>query len=528
MSFRKKTYIYNVTLAFVALFALLIQVNARESKSEPASAPQSQKDVKREVVAEDVEQLKSQVKQLQSLVEQQRRALEEIQRRLEESGEPLRKPAPASLSRIDETSATSSDVQATAHLVNQTKSAPQTAQTSSQAPKNSPSAGQSASQEKPLPIVGWGRDHAFIRSPDGFFETQIGGYGQLDFRGYQSGNHPPNSFFLRRARIALEGKLDRYFDFRIEGDFADAITPLRDFYVNIHRMDEFQMRFGQFRVPISQEEMRTDNNQDFVERSMVNNLVPSRSPGVGVLGSINKGVFEYQAGAWNGKGLLAANSTGTPETALRLRFNPWKHGGNFWAKGFLFGGAFTQGRSGPGTLSVRGLTESRSTIFFASDTTSGKYIRANGEFTWMLGPAAIRAEYDQTNQNRDNLGPNGGNLPGVVAKGYMAQMTYLLTREEKPEITTVTPKSNLFSDSNGRPGLGAWELKVRYANLQISDATAKSNRAGTLYFGTNWYMNRYVRYMLDLGFERFKDPVRSPQPGDKNFFVILSRVQVAF
>jgi phosphate-selective porin OprO/OprP len=322
--------------------------------------------------------------------------------------------------------------------------------------------------------------------------------------------------------------LDRYFDFRIEGDFADAITPLRDLYVNIHRIDEFQMRFGQFRVPISQEEMRSDNNQDFVERSLVNNLVPSRSPGVGVLGSINKGVFEYQAGAWNGKGLLAANSTGTPETALRLRFNPWKHGDNFWAKGFLFGGAFTQGRSGPGTLSVRGLTESRSFIFFTSDTTSGKYIRANGEVTWMLGPAAIRAEYDQTNQNRDNLGPNGSNLPGVVAKGYMAQMTYLLTREEKPEISAVTPKSNLFSESNGKPGLGAWELKVRYANLQISDATVKSNRAGTLYFGTNWYMNRYVRYMLDLGFERFKDPTRSPQPGDKNFFVILSRVQLTF
>ena len=528
MSFEGKTYLYNVMLAFFLLFSLVIQVSAQEVKPEPSAVAQSQRDVKREVVAEEVEQLKSQLKELQSLVEQQRRALEEIQRRLEERGEAARKIVPASLSKTEETSVGSSDVQATANMVTQGQSAPSAGQPVAQSSKNTSSAGQQLSQEKPLPIVGWGRDHAFIRSPDGAFETQIGGYGQLDFRGYQSGNHIPNSFFLRRARIALEGKLDRYFDFRIEGDFADVITPLRDLYVNIHRIDEFQLRFGQFRVPYSQEEMRSDNNQDFVERSLVNNLVPSRSPGVGALGSLNKGVFEYQVGAWNGKGLLAANSTGTPETALRLRFNPWKHGGNFWAKGFLFGGAFTQGRSGPGTLSVRGLTESRSSIFFVPDTTSGKYIRANGEFTWMLGPAAIRAEYDQTNQNRDNLGLNGGNLPGVVAKGYTAQVTYLLTREEKPETTTVTPKSNLFADSNGRQGLGAWELKVRYANLQISDATAKSNRAGTLYFGTNWYMNRYVRYMLDLGFERFKDPARSPQPGDKNFFVILSRVQVAF
>ena len=457
MSFERKTYLFYLTLSSFFLFAILIQANAQEVKPEPSTEGHLQKNVKREVVAEDVEQLKSQVKQLQSLVEQQRRTLEQIQRRLEQSEETARKPVTASVSGTAETSTASSDVQATGRLVDQTKDA--AGQPSTQTSKSSPSTGQPASQEKSLPIVGWGRDHAFIRSPDGAFETQIGGYGQLDFRGYQSGNQVPNSFCLRRARIALEGKLERYFDFRIEGDFADAITPLGDLFVQIHRIDEFQVRFGQFRVPISQEEIRSDNNQDFVGRSLVNNLVPSRSPGLGALGSLNKGVFEYQLGVRNGKGLLAANSTGTPETALRLRFNPWKHGDNFWAKGFLFGGAFTQGRSGPGTLSVRGLTESRSSIFFAPDTTSGKYIRANGEFTWMLGPAAIRAEYDQTNQNRDNLGPNGTNLPGVVAKGYMASMTYLLTREEKPEITTVTPKSNLFADSNGKQGLGAWQRR---------------------------------------------------------------------
>jgi phosphate-selective porin OprO/OprP len=526
MGFERKTSLYALILALLFMFAQLMTVNAQEVKPDSAVGTQSQKQGKQEVAAEDVELLKSQVRQLQSLVEQQRRSLEEIQRRLDQSGENAHKPAPASLSKTDETIAASTDLNTTSHSDNQAPtSAPSAGQPGS---TKSMTTGSQASQEKPLPVAGWGRDHAFIRSADGAFETQIGGYGQLDFRGYQSGNHPPNSFFLRRARIALEGKLDRYFDFRIEGDFADPLTPLRDLYINIHRIDEFQLRFGQFRVPFSQEEMRSDNNQDFVERSLVNNLVPSRSPGLGASGVLNKGVFEYQVGAWNGKGLLAANTSGTPETALRLRFNPWKHSENFLAKGFIFGGAFTQGRSGPATLSVRGITESRSSIFFVPDQISGKYIRANGEFTWMLGPAAIRAEYDQTNQNRDNLASNGGNLPGVVAKGYATQFTYLLTGEEKPEVTTVTPKSNLFADSNGKQGLGAWELKVRYANLQISDSTAKSNRAGTLYFGTNWYMNRYVRYMLDLGFERFKDPLRSPQPGDKTFFVILSRVQVAF
>ena len=505
MQLYAKTSYYRAYLVLVALAMLSASVHAQAPKEQSAALPDQKVEKKNDEDPGDsatVRLLNSKIDKLQSLIEQQQRALVDMQKRLDD-------------------------------LDRRTPGVPVSARADARAPevilesRTASTISQAKSTDKAATVAGWGKDHAFLRSADGSFETQLGGYGQLDFRGYGSGDHPPNTFLVRRARMMLEGKLERYFDFKIEGDFADAATPLRDFYVNLHRIDEFQLRFGQFRVPISQEEMRSDNVQDFVERSMVNNLVPSRSPGVGASGVLNKGVFEYQVGAWNGKGLLAANDNGTPETAIRLRFNPWKHSQQFLARGFIFGGAVTQGRSLEGT-SVRGLTESRSFIFFVPVTTNGKYTRANGEMTWMLGPAAIRAEYDQTNQRRDNLGPGGGNLPGVVARGYMAQATYLLTGEDKPEAGVLTPKSSLFADGSGKQSLGAWELKVRYANLQIDDGTAKSNRAGTIYFGTNWYMNRFVRYMLDLGFEHFKDPLRTPRPGDRNFFVVLSRIQVAF
>ena len=508
-----------MSLSVISLLVIQASAQSQTGQSEsPATNAQTlnpQNNPKLDERDAEVESLKSQLKQLQSLVEQQQRILTGIQQRLDEKDGKTAAAIPAASSKPDGNTGAGPELRTAAHEVNSTK-----------APTAAPQPNQS--QDKPAAVAGWEKMHAFLRSADGAFETQIGGYAQLDFRGYQSGDHPPNSFFVRRARLSLEGRLERYFDYRIEGDFADlAGTALRDFYLNIHRIDEFQLRFGQFRVPISQEELRSDNLQDFVERSLVNNLVPSRSPGIGASGVLNKGVFEYQIGAFNGKGLLAANNTGTPETAIRLRFNPWKNNGEFWSKGFIFGGAFTHGRS-LGGLSVRGQTESRSISFFVPDTINGRYVRANGEVTWMLGPAAIRAEYDQTNQRRDNLGTGGSNLPAVVAKGYMAQFTYLLTGEEKPEVGVVAPKNNLFGDSNGKQGFGAWELKFRYSNLQIADGTAKSNRAETFFFGPNWYLNRFVRYVLDLGFERFKDPARTPQPGDRNYFVVLSRVQVAF
>ena len=466
--------------------------------------------------ADKVEQLQTKVEQLQALIEQQQRALAEMQKSIEALKTPVLAP--------DSAHASLADGQTLAPPI-----AAETAQTSKGAGSAS-SAQKGSNGEKPGLIAGWDKSHAVLRSSDGRFETSIAGYAQLDHRGYQSGNHPANTFLIRRARLGIEGKLERYFDFKLEGDFSDTTsTILRDFFINIHRIDEVQFRFGHFKEPFSQDELRTDSWLDFVEPALVNNLVPSRSPGLMVSGVIKKGVFEYQAGIFNAKGQLVSNNNATPEGVVRLRFAPWKHGQGFLTKGFIFGGAYAQGRN-VGGLSVRGLTESRSFIFYTPETINGKVTRANGELTWMLGPATIRAEYDQTNQSRDNLGLGGTNLPGVVGKGYMAAATYMLTGETKPENGPTAPRHNLFGEENGggKSGLGAWELKCRYANLQIANGTAKSNRAETFYFGPNWYMNRFMKYNLDLGFERYKDPLRSPKPGDNNFFVILNRIQFAF
>jgi phosphate-selective porin OprO and OprP len=497
-----------------ALIVLLVALATAHAQS-PGQSQNMKQTTKPESEATEVKELKSKVEQMQLLLEEQRRALAEMQKRVDELG--AARTAPVVSTRADGTAVVSPALRtASVETTQAVKPAPAAVK-----PQDKP-------QDKPAAVAGWDQNHAFIRSADGRFETQISGYGQLDYRGYGAGNHPPDTFLIRRARLAAEGRVARYFEFRIEGDFADtSSTLLRDFYVNIHRIDELQLRFGHIRVPISQEEIRSDAYQDFVERSLVNNLVPSRSPGLMASGVIDKGIFEYQVGAFNGKGQLATNTSNTPEAALRLRFAPWKNRDSFWGKGFAFGGAFTQGRN-LGGISVRGQTESRSFTFFSPDTVNGKYTRANGEFTWTVGPAAIRAEYDQTNQSRDNLGPRGTNLPGVVAKGYTAQVTYLLTGESKPDAAAVVPKHNLFGDETNRTGWGAWELKFRFADLQIADATTKSNRAQTIFFGPNWYLNRYVRYLLDLGFERFKDPLRSPNPSDRNYFVILSRIQVAF
>lgn len=525
MNLNGKTSYFILQVALVALF--LPASSARAQAVTPGVAalmlqqPTRQNEQRRDHDNSDVEQLKKKVEQLQSVVEQQQRALAEVLKRLGELDSNTHAAVPVTSYKPDSKPSAGPDGRSDATIAVSTKP-------HAGSPDVSPASRQPVPQDTPKPVAGWDKNHAFLRSADGSFETFLTGYGQFDYRGYQAGNHPPNTFLIRRARLALEGKLERYFDFKIEADFADTTsTLLRDFYINVHRLEEFQLKFGQFKEPFSQEELRADIYQDFVERSLVNNLAPSRSPGLMASGVIDKGVFEYQIGAFNGKGLLLNNNTNSPEGVVRVRIAPWKNTKSFLGKGLFFGGAFADGRSLGGT-SFRGLTESRSFTYFTPDTINGEYTRANGEMTWLLGPATVRAEYDQTNQHRDNLGVGGRNLPGVAAKGYMAQFTYLVTGEEKPDAGSVTPKRNLFGDGSGKGGFGAWELKFRYSNLQFADGTTKSNRADTFYFGPNWYLNRFVKYLLDVGVERYKDPTRSPKPGDRNFFVVLSRIQIAF
>ncbi len=487
----------------------------RTAPEESAGAQNSDKPPEN-IALDQIQDLRKQVQQLQAVVEQQQQLLLKLERRLD----------------LNATTGEANDGAAfqktTANLAPDSANARDEADRAGGDPKATSKQDPKGQKTAPL-LAGWNGSHAFLRSPDGNFETDITGYAQLDFRAYQSGNHPPNTFLIRRARLALEGKVMRDFDFKIEGDFADtSSTLLRDFYVRFHRTNSLQVTFGQFRLPYSQEELRRDANQDFVERSLVNNLAPSRNPGLMVSGVLYKGVFEYQVGAFNGKGLLANNTVGTPEGTVRVRFAPWKNSGDFWTHGLAFGGTYSRGRSATNGTSVRGLTESRSFTFFAPETVNGPIIRANGELTWVVGPAAFRAEYDQTNQFRDRLGPGGVNLPGVVAKGYMGQFTYLLTGEDKTESDSVAPRHPFFADEKGTRGYGAWELKARYASLQIDDRSPKSNRAQTFYFGANWYLNNFVRYVLDFGLERYRNPLLTPKPGDRNFFVILSRIQVAW
>lgn len=371
----------------------------------------------------------------------------------------------------------------------------------------------------------WSQGRPTFRSTDGNFEMALSGEGQLDFRAYgEQASAPPNTFLIRRFRLAVSGRLSPRSEYKIQADFAERGTGLlRDGWLRLHLRPRIYVQLGHFKEPFSQEELRSSMHIDFVERAMATRIAPSRSPGIQVTGEIAAGKVIYHIGAFNGKGTLAPNTTRTPEGVVRVRFSPWRGEKNPWGEGLSFGGAIALGRQRAG-MSLAGQTESQSTTFFPARPVNGQIVRANGEVTYLLGPFAFRAEYNQMAQDRYQLGPGKTTLPAVIAKGYAAQATYLLTGEKKNENGPVIPHRPFLALGQGERGWGAWEVKVRYSTLQLSDGV-ETTRAETITCGANWYLSPFVKYMLDLTVERFP---RSAQTRVGLSLALLTRIQFAF
>ena len=499
--------------SFAALFFLAV-VPAMLAQAPGKGAARKPRKLSAEEAQALREQVAAQQKQIDTLTQQVQQLLAE--RRQDQAAA---REAHASLQQAQSAAAQAQEAAGAAR-----QSAQQAQATAGQA--LSAAATEKQSRENAPLVAGWNGEHAFLKSADGNLMIQPYGYLQADYLGYTGDVAPADTFVIRRARLGFQGTLYRHYEFSLLADFADGkSTLLREGALNLNFLDAIQLKAGQFKEPFSQEELVNDPNIDFIERSLVNNLAPAYSPGVQVHGKLFAGIVEYAGGLFNGNGLLANSPTGTPEGVFRLRLTPWASTRNSWLNQLSLAGAIADGRSHLGK-SFPAISESKGYTFFPSETVNGQVLRANGEVSWLKGPVGIRAEYDQTNQDRQHLGPGGADLPGVVAKGFYVQGTYLLTRELRPYDGAVRPFRPVLG--NGERGWGAWELKFRYSALQFSDGTQR-NRASSITTGFNWYLSPFVKYAFDVKIEGFSGPVVSAPPTNPGSAVsVLNRIQFRF
>jgi phosphate-selective porin OprO and OprP len=396
-------------------------------------------------------------------------------------------------------------------------------------PKTEMPKAEAPKQEK-SPVDVWFEDGIRFKSKDGNFEGRLGGRYLVHYRTIfdrpEDTAAPlrdlPNTFFTRQARIDLEGTIMKDWGFKVQVDFGSGITnqpagtaasnvsgTLRDGFVEWKRWKEFQIRFGQFFEPLSQEDISSTRFIDFAERSPMNRLFPGREIGIQFAGALMSNELTYAVMLCNGNALLndggrAVNDgNDQKEVGGYLRYSPFLNGDSF-LKGLRLGLAGSYGQVQNVSAAGMDLITTELSVLWA-EATAGTFDdyrgRLSPQLSYTCGPFALRGEYVY---RVDKLASNALLPDKLHTKGWYMYATYILTGENKVVENRIVPTGDW----------GAVELAFRVSRVHIEDAVASgifaanppnADTATSFTLGVNWWVTRNVRFTLNFVREKFDE-----------------------
>ena len=352
---------------------------------------------------------------------------------------------------------------------------------------------------------------------------------QTDFRSFSPEvETDEGTFDLHRGRLGLEGEFLNVLEYEVERDFRQTLGrndqryPWKDVYGNFKYFDNFQLKFGKFKVPFGMEELTGEHQIDFAQRARISDdLTPGRDVGAMLHGRFFKRGLSYEAGYFRHDGENGRNHNGQPIAndtyAARVTATPLRE---LPARFF----DVPEGMS-----SVRGNTVA-DIVYFPYVYVKGPRRRVGAQANWISGPFSAKGEFINMREAREQQGIYLDDLPAKLSRGWYVTGTWVLTGEKKEG--GVEPKKPIFDG-----GFGAVEIAARFEQIRFgTDTTGEGFRSPrspnlrsqsdhAVTFGLNWYANRYVKVQADGIRETIEDAFRSPIPGRTRFWTGMLRLQ---
>lgn len=277
---------------------------------------------------------------------------------------------------------------------------------------------------------------------------KISGYGQAQWASLPGSN---STFRLRRGRVSVDGDVGKLATYKIQVETLNS-PSLLDAYLTLNVLPFAKVTVGQFKVPFSQENLRSSANLLTVERSqVVNSLVPSRDIGANGrdIGADVAGTFsfsesagvDYAIGIFNGAGIDGKDNNKRKDFGGRLAVRPFS--------GLSFAGDYYHGNSG---------------------ITEVPRDRQGVELAYTYHPLTLLGEYIWGSD-------------GALRK-------------------------------QGWYGLGAWQFSKQWQGVFRVDAydanhVQPGNTVTDYLGGFNWYFARNLKFQLNYGLEDKKDNLKS-------------------
>ncbi|MBA3848649.1 MAG: porin [Opitutus sp.] len=360
---------------------------------------------------------------------------------------------------------------------------------------------------KTAPVIAAGAGGFSLTSADRGFQLRIRANLHADARFFISDNVEGNdTFLIRRLRPSFEGTLGEKFGFRLMPDLAPATFQLLDAYATYAHSPALNFLVGKTKTPFDLERLVSQTDLLFIERAYPTSLGPNRDLGVQVFGDVLGGKLTYQAAWQNGVadgGSSVTDSDDEKEVAVRVFAHPFKDSFSALA-GLGVGVAVSVGDKDTGAPAVYRTNAQQTFFSWAGGVASaGRHTRVSPQAYYYHGPLGLIGSWTSSQQELSRA----GQTREVETTAWFAAAHYVLTGEDTG-IRGVTPQTN-FSWKDGT--WGAFEVAARYGVLAVEDAafagtsatwfanpatSAREARGTTL--GLNWYLNRNVKFTLNL------------------------------
>ena len=377
---------------------------------------------------------------------------------------------------------------------------------------------EAAEKKKASAVTAKFKDGISWESGDGENKMSVNGRVQLDYRNYNANGgtaasaNIADTFDVRRAYLGAKGTFNKYYDFEVTADFAQAVgstpagyTPLDVAYMNIHWWDQAQFQFGQFKMPFSLEERTSSRFVDFQERSFVNNtsLTPGKERGAMLHGTPIKGVnYAIAFSTGQGKNTNDADQReDSKDIILHADANLAELMG-YKESVIHLGASYANGDLPPAAVGAQ-RTEGRGIEFFkpaafTSTLNTMERTRYGLESVLAYGPVKFQGEYSEAKFEGTK---SAGTDFNRSLDAYYVEALWLVTGEnyadayKKGKFDRIKPKNDFNPDFKG--GLGAIELGARYSKFDGSDFTT-TNTAGTGVLATGTNTNKADAWTLAL------------------------------
>lgn len=357
------------------------------------------------------------------------------------------------------------------------------------------------------------KDGIAWESGDKAFKISLNGRVQADYRSFSNPDaQNADTFDLRRIYFGATGTFYDTVDFTVNANFADS-PQLLDAWLNLRYWDKAQLKIGQYKMPIGLEELTSSRFINFQERSLAMNLVPGYDRGIQLHGTPTKGTT-YAVAISNGN--LGANT-------LQNKTEPDKANdgkdvtGRFTANiaelmgikdtVIHLGAAFSRGEvdGDGGTVKLR--TEGRGATFLETNAfKKGDKIKTDRnalELSLSSGPVKFTSEYVNIGYDGKVNGVDGNR---EIDSWYAAVNWNIIGESYAPTYKGGKFGSRLKPKQNFRPGSGgwgAWEVGLRYSELDGSDfagqvkAASSATKASAWTAGLKWIVNPHTRFLLN-------------------------------